>query len=92
MCVSLLKVISCLIHILFIVLLLLWRLFTRMFGALPLALLVFFLITSVLLMTFANFFWICLMHACTNAPRIFTEFKTHVERLLDRKIKCIQSD
>jgi hypothetical protein len=32
------------------------------------------------------------MHARTDAPRIFIEFKTHVERLLDRKIKCIQSD
>jgi hypothetical protein len=32
------------------------------------------------------------MHARTDAPRIFIEFKTHVECLLDRKIKCIQSD
>jgi hypothetical protein len=55
--VGLLKVISCLIHILFIVLLLLWRLFTWMFGALPLALLPVggFFIKSVLLMTLANF-------------------------------------
>ena len=32
------------------------------------------------------------MHARTDAPRIFIEFKTHVELLLDRKIKCTQSD
>jgi hypothetical protein len=32
------------------------------------------------------------MHARTDVPRIFIEFKTHVELLLDRKIKCIQSD
>jgi hypothetical protein len=32
------------------------------------------------------------MHARTDAPRIFMEFKTHVERLIDRKIKCVQSD
>jgi hypothetical protein len=32
------------------------------------------------------------MHARIDAHRIFIEFKNHVECLLDRKIKCIQSD
>jgi hypothetical protein len=41
---------------------------------------------------FSKFCWIYLMHARTDAPRIFMEFKTHVERLIDRKIKCVQSD
>lgn len=28
----------------------------------------------------------------TEAPRIFLQFQTHIERLLDKKIKCVQSD
>jgi hypothetical protein len=30
------------------------------------------------------------MQACNDVPRISIEIKTHVERLLDRKINCIQ--
>jgi hypothetical protein len=32
------------------------------------------------------------MHDRTEAPRIFLQFQTHIERLLDTKIKCVQSD
>jgi hypothetical protein len=32
------------------------------------------------------------MNDRTNAQHIFLHFQAHVERLLDTKIKCIQSD
>ena len=32
------------------------------------------------------------MHDRTEAPRIFLQFQAHVERLLDTKIKWVQSD
>jgi hypothetical protein len=32
------------------------------------------------------------MHDRTEAPHLFSQFQTHVERLLDPKIKCVQSD
>jgi hypothetical protein len=41
---------------------------------------------------FSKFCWVYLMHDRTEAPRIFHEFQLHVERLLDSKIKCVQSD
>lgn len=41
---------------------------------------------------FSKFSWIYMMHDRTEAPRIFLQFKVHVERLLDTRIKCVQSD
>ena len=41
---------------------------------------------------FSKFSWLYLLHDRTEAPRIFLQFKAHVERLLDTKIKCVQSD
>jgi hypothetical protein len=41
---------------------------------------------------FSKFCWVYMMHDCTQAPHIFCEFQLHVERLLDTKIKCVQSD
>lgn len=41
---------------------------------------------------FSKFTWIYLMHDRTKAQRIFLQFQAHVERLLDTKIKCVQSD
>jgi histone deacetylase 1/2 len=41
---------------------------------------------------FSKFCWVYLMHDLTEAPCIFREFQLHVERLLDAKIKCVQSD
>jgi hypothetical protein len=41
---------------------------------------------------FTKFTWIYLMHDRTEAQRIFLQFQAHVERLLDTKIKCVQSD
>ena len=32
------------------------------------------------------------MHDRTEAPRILVQLQAHVERLLDTKIKCVQSD
>jgi transposase InsO family protein len=32
------------------------------------------------------------MHDCTEAPHIFLQFQTHIECLLNTKIKCVQSD
>jgi transposase InsO family protein len=32
------------------------------------------------------------MHDRSEATGIFLQFQTHVERLLDTKIKCVQSD
>ena len=41
---------------------------------------------------FSKFSWIYLMHDRSEAPRIFMQFKTHIERLLDTTIKRVQSD
>ena len=41
---------------------------------------------------FSKFSWIYLMHDRIEAPRIFLQFQAHVERLLDTKIKWVQSD
>jgi histone deacetylase 1/2 len=41
---------------------------------------------------FSKFCWVYLMHDRIEAPHIFCEFQLHVERLLDAKIKCVQSD
>jgi hypothetical protein len=41
---------------------------------------------------FNKFSWIYLIHDPSEAPRIFLQFQTHVERLLGAKIKCVQSD
>lgn len=41
---------------------------------------------------FTKFTWIYLMVDRTDVQRIFLQFQAHVERLLDSKIKCIQSD
>jgi hypothetical protein len=41
---------------------------------------------------FSKFSWIYLMHDRTEAPRIFLQFQSHVERLLNNKIKCVQSN
>jgi histone deacetylase 1/2 len=41
---------------------------------------------------FTKFTWIYLMVDRTDVQRIFVQFKNHVERLLDTKIKCVQSD
>jgi transposase InsO family protein len=41
---------------------------------------------------FSKFCWVYLIHDRTEAPCIFREFQLHVERLLDSKIKCVQSD
>jgi hypothetical protein len=41
---------------------------------------------------FSKFSWLYLMHDRSEAPHIFLQFQTHVERLLDTKIKCVQSD
>lgn len=41
---------------------------------------------------FSKFCWIYLMHDRSEVPRIFRQFQTHVERLLNTKIKCVQSD
>jgi hypothetical protein len=41
---------------------------------------------------FSKFIWIYLMNDRTDAQRIFMLFQAHVERLLDTKIKRIQSD
>jgi histone deacetylase 1/2 len=41
---------------------------------------------------FSKFSWIYLMHDRSEAPHIFMQFKTHVERLLDTTIKHVQSD
>jgi transposase InsO family protein len=41
---------------------------------------------------FSKFSWMYLMHDRTKAPHIFLQFQSHVERLLNTKIKCVQSD
>jgi hypothetical protein len=41
---------------------------------------------------FSKFTWIYLMNDRTNAQHIYMLFQAHVERLLDTKIKCVQSD
>jgi hypothetical protein len=41
---------------------------------------------------FTKFTWIYLMHDRSEAPRFFQLFQTSVERLLDAKIKIVQSD
>lgn len=41
---------------------------------------------------FSKFTWIYLMHDRTEVQRIFLQFQTHAERLLDTKIKFVQSD
>ena len=41
---------------------------------------------------FSKFLWIYLMHDRTETPCILLQFQAHVERLLDTKIKCVQSD
>jgi hypothetical protein len=41
---------------------------------------------------FTKFTWIYLMHDRMEAPKIFQLFQTNVERLLDAKIKIVQSD
>jgi hypothetical protein len=41
---------------------------------------------------FSKFSWIYLVHDPTEAARIFLQFQTHIERILDTKIKCVQFD
>jgi histone deacetylase 1/2 len=41
---------------------------------------------------FSKFTWIYLLHAKSDVEQVFIRFQTHVERLLNRKILCIQSD
>jgi hypothetical protein len=41
---------------------------------------------------FSKFSWNYLMHDRTEDARIFLQFQTHVEGLLDTKIKCVQFD
>jgi transposase InsO family protein len=41
---------------------------------------------------FSKFKWIYLMHDRTDARRIFLQFQAHVERRLNKNIKCVQSD
>jgi len=41
---------------------------------------------------FTKFTWIYLMVDRTEVQRIFLQFQKHVERLLDNKIRCVQSD
>jgi hypothetical protein len=41
---------------------------------------------------FSKFSWIYLMHDRSEAPHIFLQIQTHVECLLNTKIKCVQSD
>jgi hypothetical protein len=41
---------------------------------------------------FTKFTWIYLMINRTEAQRIFLQFQKHIERLLDTKIRCVQSD
>jgi hypothetical protein len=41
---------------------------------------------------FSKFTWIYLMHDHSEVQHIFVQFQSHVERLLDTKIKCVQSD
>jgi hypothetical protein len=38
---------------------------------------------------FSKFTWIYLMHDHSEAQHIFVQFQSHVERLLDTKIKCV---
>jgi hypothetical protein len=40
----------------------------------------------------SKFTWVYLMHDRSEVQRIFLQFQTHVERLLDTKIKYVQSD
>jgi hypothetical protein len=39
-----------------------------------------------------KFTWLYLLRDRTEVQRIFLQFQAHVERLLDAKIKCVQSD
>jgi transposase InsO family protein len=41
---------------------------------------------------FSKFSWIYMMHDRSEVPRIFLQFQSHVECLLDTKIKYVQSD
>jgi hypothetical protein len=41
---------------------------------------------------FSKFSWIYLMCDRTESPRIFLQFQSHVECLLNIKIKCVQSN
>jgi transposase InsO family protein len=41
---------------------------------------------------FSKFTLIYLMHDRSEAQHIFLQFQSHVERLLDTRIKCVQSD
>jgi histone deacetylase 1/2 len=41
---------------------------------------------------FSKFTWTYLMHDRSEAPCFFLQFQAHVERLLDTKIKIVQSD
>jgi transposase InsO family protein len=41
---------------------------------------------------FSKFSWMYLMHDRTEAHHIFLQIQSHVERLLNTKIKCVQSD
>jgi hypothetical protein len=41
---------------------------------------------------YSKFTWVYLMQDRTEVQRIFLQFQAHVERLLDTKIKCVQSD
>ena len=41
---------------------------------------------------FSKFTWIYLLHAKSDVEQIFLRFQAHVERLLNAKIKCVQSD
>ena len=63
-----------------------------MFGALHLHLLRAFKYYIRFIDDFSKFSLIYLMHDRTEAPRILLKFQAYVERLLDTKIKCVQSN
>jgi histone deacetylase 1/2 len=41
---------------------------------------------------FSKFTWVYLLHAKSEVEQVFIRFQTHVERLLNHKILCVQSD
>jgi histone deacetylase 1/2 len=41
---------------------------------------------------FSKFTWVYLLHAKSDVESTFYKFQKHVELLLDKKIKCVQSD
>lgn len=41
---------------------------------------------------FSKFTWIYLLHAKSEVENVFLQFQKHVERFIERKIKCAQSN